>query len=322
MSAAVAFCLLQGSPAEAAKTIRAGLTDPIDTPQGQAMVLFKDLVEKETNGSIKVQLFPALQLGQILEQVEGVQQGSQEMMMATPAWFSRFYPTIDVYSLPYLVKDWKAGAKLFNSPVTAEIWAAAEKASGIKIAGALPIGFRNVINTKRPVKTLADFAQLKIRLQNSPVQIATFKALGANPVTMAWGETYQAVQTGVVDGLENSLPILVSAKFADIAPYISKTQHFFEYFLVLVNKKFYEDLTPGEKAIYDKAMKTARERCIELVQKAEENAVAQLQKQGAKINDIDPAEIAKMEAAVKPVYAEYGNKFEPYLSRLRQSIAE
>jgi tripartite ATP-independent transporter DctP family solute receptor len=307
--------------AQAAKVIRAGLTDPLDTPHGQAMVLFKEQLEKETNGGIKVQLFPSLQLGQILEQVEGVQQGSQEMMMATPAWFSRFFPAIDVFSLPYLVKDWKTGEKLFSSPVTAEIWAAAEKASGIKIAGVLPVGFRNVINKKLPVRTIADLSGLKIRLQNSPVQIATFKALGANPVVVAWGETYQAVQTGMVDGMENSLPIIASNKFADIAKNVSRTQHFFEHFLVFVNSKFYAGLTEQERAAYDKAMIAARDHCIELVKKAEESAIAAIEKQGGKVNSVEPAELAKLEAAVKPVYDEFGKKFEPYFSKLRQSIA-
>jgi len=305
-----------------AKTIRAGLTDPLDTPHGKAMVLFKETLEKETNGSIKVQLFPSLQLGQILEQVEGVQQGSQEMMMATPAWFSRFYPAIDIFSLPYLVTTWTSGEKLLASPVTKEIWAEAEKASGVKIVGALPVGFRNVINKKRPVRSIEDMAGLKIRLQNSPVQLATFKALGANPVVVSWGETHQAVQTGIVDGLENSLPILVSAKFADVAEYVSLTRHFFEHFLVFVNPKFYAGLTPDEKRAYDNAMRRAEERCLELVKKAEADAIAELEKEGAKVNELDASVVAKFRDAVKPVYDEYGSKFEPYQSKLRQTIGD
>lgn len=320
-SAAILIGALVLAPAQA-KTIRAGLTDPLDTPHGQAMVLFKDVMEKETSGGITVQLFPSLQLGQILEQVEGVQQGSQEMMMATPAWFSRFYPRIDVFSLPYLVTDWTAGERLFRSPAVAEIWRDAEKATGIKIAGAFPVGFRNVINKKRPIQTAADLSGLKIRLQNSPVQIATLRALGANPVVIAWGETHQAVQTGIVDGLENSLPVLVSTRFAEVAPYLSQTRHFFEHFLVFVNAKFYSGLTPAERAAYDKAMDMAEAHCLDLVKKAEASAVAAIEKQGAKVNDLPPAEIAKLQAAVKPVYDEFGPKFEPYLANLRRAIAQ
>ena len=317
---AAAMCATSFAAAEA-KNIRVGLTDPLNTPHGAAMVLFKEMLEKDTNGSIRVQLFPSLQLGQILEQIEGVKQGSQEMMMATPAWFSRFYPAIDVFSLPYLVKDWPSGERMFASPATAEIWREAEKASGIKIAGFLPVGFRNVINKRREVQTLADMSGLKIRLQNSPVQIATFRALGANPVVVAWGETHQAVQTGMVDGLENSLPVLVSAKFADVAKNVTLTRHFFEHFLVFVNEKFYAGLSPQEKAAYDKAMAAARDKCLELVKQAEEASIAELRKAGAKVLELSPAEIAKFEAAVKPVYDEFGKQFEANLTKLRQAIA-
>ena len=320
LSALAALSLALGTPALHAQTMRIGLTDPLDTPHGQAMVLFKEIMEKQSTGRVSVKLFPSLQLGQIVEQIEGVKQGSQEMMMATPAWFSRFYPAADVFSLPYLVTDWEGGERMLRSQIAAKVAAEAERATGIKIAGWLPVGFRNVINKKRPVNRLADLSGLKIRLQNSPVQIATFQALGANPVALAWGETYQAVQTGVVDGLENSLPILVSNKFSEIAPFVSLTQHFFEFFLVFVNPKFYASLSAEDKKIFDNAMLQAQARCLELVKKAEESAVADLQKQGAKANNVTPAELKSFQAAVKPVYEEFGKKFEPTLTELRNAI--
>ena len=120
--------------------------------------------------------------------------------------------------------DWDSAERLLNSPVAKKVAAEAEQATGVKIAAWYPVGFRNVINNKRPVQELADLAGLKIRLQNSPVHLSTFRGMGANPIAVPWTEVYQAVQTGVVDGLENSLNVLLVHKFYEVAPYISQDQ--------------------------------------------------------------------------------------------------
>ena len=303
------------------KVIRYGFPTSLETPTGICTQLFKRLVEEKSGGAMEVQLFPALQLGKIVEQIEGVRSGTQEMMMSTPAWFSRFYAQIDVLSLPYLVTDWKSVGRLIKSDAFNKLSSEAEQATEIKIVGALPIGFRNVINSKRSVKKIEDLSGLKLRLQDSQVHLATFQALGASPIALPWAEVYQAVQTNVVDGLENNLTELLSFKFYEVAPYISRTNHFFSIFLVYLNKEFFDQLTNEEKRIIADAMRASEILSLILGEQGETKAARDLVNAGAKLNDVSKDTILKMQKAVEPVYKKFGEKFEPTLSQLQKAAA-
>jgi len=316
LGAAVALAAPSVALAQGKKIVRAGITDPLETPHGQGMVEFKRVLEAESNGSIEVRLFPSNQLGTIVEQIENVKQGGQEMSMSTPAWFSRFYARIDMLELPFMLTNWDQAEKLFASDAYKDLMSKAEQATGVKIVGALPNGFRNVINKRRAVTSVEDMKGLKIRLQNSPVHLATFKALGAVPVAVGWNETYQAVQTGVVDGLENASGVLLSAKFQEVAPFVSNTRHFFGLLLVYANPRFYNGMTDAEKAAFAKAIKAAEATNMRLAKQSEDDAVAGLTKAGAKVNDLTPDAFAAMRKAVQPVYDEFGPKFQPELDNL------
>jgi len=119
--------------------------------------------------------------------------------MASPGWFSQFYPRMDMLELPFLVTDWDQAQRMLSSQAFQDLAKAAEEETDILIYGKFPYGFRNIANSKRSVETLEDLKGLKLRVQNSPAHLATFQALGASPVALAWDETYQAVQTGVVE---------------------------------------------------------------------------------------------------------------------------
>ena len=306
--------------AQGKKTIRAGITDPLETAHGQGMLEFKKVLEAETGGSIEVKLFPSNQLGTIVEQIENVKQGGQEMSMSTPAWFSSFYPRIDMLELPFLMTSWEQAERLFSSPAFADLSAKAQQASGVRIVGVLPNGFRNVINKRRAVAQVDDLKGLKIRLQNSPVHLATFKALGAVPIGVGWNETYQAVQNGVVDGLENANAVLLNAKFQEVAPFVSNTRHFFGFLLVYVNPRFYDSLTPVEKTAFAKAMKSAEATNLRLAKELDDKAVAGLRAAGAKVNDLTPEALAALRKQVQPVYDEFGPKFQPELEALQKVV--
>lgn len=316
-----AFGTWSEAGAQSAKVIRAGTPDPYSMPHSKAMLLFKQLVEQQSKGRLKVDLFPSMQLGSIVEQIEGVQQGTQHMAQSTPAWFSRFYPPIDVLELPYLVTDWASGERMYSSAAAANLAAEAEKVSGIKIVAWFYLGFRHVINKKQPVEKLADFSGLKLRLQDSPVHLATFQALGANPVAIPWAETYQAVQTGVVDGLENSLSNFAAQKFHEVARHISLTNHFFNPILVYMNRNFYNGLTVDEKRIVDGALRAAEGMSLILAREADEVATKELRAARADVRTVSADSIKSMQAKVAPVYEKFGKRFEPHFSALRNAAA-
>ena len=303
-------------------TIRFGLTDPVDTPYGQATVEFERLVEDGSDGRIDVQLFPSAQLGSIVEQLESVRQGAQEMSMASPGWFSQFYPRMDMLELPFLVTDWDQAQRMLSSQAFQDLAKAAEEETDVLIYGKFPYGFRNIANSKRSIETLEDLKGLKLRVQNSPAHLATFQALGASPVALAWDETYQAVQTGVVDGLENANTVLLANKFPEIARYVSTTHHLFGMLFAFMNPEFYDSLGEEDRALLDDAMRQAEAMNIELSLGAEKDAVEGLRELGAEINDVTPEVIGQMRAAVQPVYEEFGAQFQPELGALQAAAQQ
>ncbi len=325
VKAAVIGAALAGTPVTAVGaqeiTIRAGLTDPLDTPYGEAMLEFKRIVEEGSKSRIRVQLFPSAQLGGVPEQLENVRTGVQEMTLISPAYAGQFFPAFDVLELPFLVTNWEEAQRMLDSAAFSKLTTDAASGIGVKIVGNFPYGFRNVANGKRPVTKLEDLKGLKLRTQSSPVHIAAFRALGANPVAIGWGETYQAVQTGVVDGLENANTVLIANRFPEIAKYVSNTRHLFGMLLVAMNARLLDGMSPDDQNLIKRGMDAAQKINISRAIQIDQNAGAALTKLGAQVNEVSPEEIAKMRQAVQPVLKEYGPKFEPYLSELQAAAA-
>jgi tripartite ATP-independent transporter DctP family solute receptor len=310
-------CLIPATDAGAQqRVIRVGSSDPMTSPYMRAMEVFKSIVEKESGGTLQVRIYPSAQLGTQIAQIEGVMAGTQEINLATPAWFSSFFPAIDVLEMPFLVTDWAAVSRTFESDVAQELFRDAEKTTGVRISGWMPVGFRNMFNRVGPIEKLSDFAKMKVRLQNSAVHISTFRALGANPVALSYGEIYTGLQTGLIDAAEGPSGQILVNKFHEVGKYVTQTQHFFAAMLVYVNAKFYNQLSQQEKAIFDKAMATAKKAGYDYAKQAEDEAAANLGRQGAVVGVPSDALKKQMIEAVNPIYKEYGPKFDKYLPRL------
>jgi TRAP-type transport system periplasmic protein len=298
------------------RVIRVGSSDPMTSPYMRAMEVFKSVVEQESRGALQVRIYPSAQLGTQIAQIEGVIAGTQEINLATPAWFSSFFPAVDVLEMPFLVTDWASAARTFEADVTKELFRDAEKATGVKIAGWMPVGFRNMFNRVGPIEKLSDFSKMKVRLQNSAVHISTFRALGANPVALSYGEIYTGLQTGLIDAAEGPSGQILVNKFHEVGKYVTQTQHFFAAMLVYVNAKFYNQLSTQDKAIFDKAMIAAKKAGYDYAKQAEDEAAANLTRSGAIVGVPSEALKRQLIDAVNPIYKEYGPKFDKYLPRM------
>lgn len=318
--AAAAASVAAMQPYAAEHTIRLGVNDPIDTPYVQALTDFERLVEEGTDGRVDVQVFPSAQLGSIPEMFENVQAGAQEMSTIAPAYASQFFPAFDVLELPYLVSNLDEGGALITSEPFKNLLSEAEGVLGVKLVGALPFGFRNVANSVRPVEGKADLAGMKLRTQSSPVHLAAFQAMGANPVAIGWDETYQAVQTGVVDGLENSLSILISNSFPEVAPHVSTTRHVFGVMLVTMNEGAFDRLSPEDQQAVLNAFAQAEQLNLQYLAEAEASALDTLRGMGAQVVELTPEAIAELQASVQSIHDEYGPRFEPHYSALRDVV--
>lgn len=178
------------------------------------------------------------------------------------------------------------------------------------------LGFRNVTNSKHPIRKPEDLAGLKIRVIPNPVFLETFKEFKANPVPMPFAELYGALESRAVDGQENPYSVILSNKFYEVQKYVSSTNHVYAANIVLVSKKFWDKLSPDEQRILSESAIEARAYQRQASRAAAQKAVAELQAKGIAFNTIEPAEKARMQQIVKPVVAKLTSDYDPAILKL------
>jgi tripartite ATP-independent transporter DctP family solute receptor len=176
-------------------------------------------------------------------------------------------------------------------------------------------GFRNVTNSKRPITRYEDLAGLKIRVMQNPVYLETFKAVDANPVPMAFGELFTALETKTVDAQENPYSIILGNKFNEVQKYLSITRHTYNAFIVLMSKKFWDGLSPAEKQIVQDAAIEARTYERQVARAAASKDLAELKAKGMQVNELSAAELARMRALLKPVSDKFAASYDPAFMR-------
>jgi tripartite ATP-independent transporter DctP family solute receptor len=258
--------------------------------------------EVEASGRIQVELFPSGQLGKIEEAMEMLRSGAIQMYVNSPQYLAKWYPEIQVTSLPYLFDTPEAADRVLDGPFGTELRAKVEEKTDFVIMGYEEFGFKHVFNRRRPVHTIDDLKGLKLRVIASPITIKTFQALGASPVGMAYSEVYSSIQSGVIDGAELPFAVVRAAKMYEVAKYMSTTGHFFELALIVGSKTWLQSLPPElRKVVMDAAQNTAA-TARRMSRASQATARAFMASRGMEINDVAPAEVAKMRAAVAPVY--------------------
>lgn len=296
--------------AQAPKTLKFGHMLPPDQVHHKAIALFGDELAKLSGGKMKMDIFPSSQMGSIAEMLQSVQAGSLSMSMAVPAWYSSFMKPLDAFTLPYLVgNEDKLRPALDGGPLGAQIEKFAEPA-GFKIFGYLLLGARSIVNKQRPVNKPEDCKGLKVRVINSPVYLATFRALGANPVAMDPSELYLALQQGVVDGFEYPLPDLVAQKMYEVAKFLSLDRHTTDFFIISTSMKSWNAYSPQEQGWINAAMRTAMDWQWKTQPQEIASALAKL-KTLMTVNEISAENKKLFVDATKPVYAQ----FEPSIGK-------
>jgi C4-dicarboxylate-binding protein DctP len=273
-----------------------------DTPKGKASEKFKELADKYTGGKVKVEIYPNSTLYKDKEELEALQLGSVQMLAPSN---SKFGPLgireFEVFDLPYILPDLKTLRKVTEGPLGARLLKLLEP-KGITGLAYWDNGFKQMSANKKLV-TPADYQGVKFRIQSSRVLQAQFKALGSLPQVMAFGEVYQALQTGVVDGQENTWSNIYTQKMHEVQKYITETNHGYIGYVVIVNKKFWDDLPADIRDQLTKAMKEATDFNNTQSQKENEDALAEIRKSGkSEIIKLTPEQDEAMRKAMEPVY--------------------
>lgn len=232
--------------------------EPFENPTAPIAAVFKTMVESRTNMSIKVELYPAGVLGKERESMEQVQQGVIQSYIASGTGIAQFYKAYDVTNLPFAFNSYAVAYEVYDGPFGEEMAEDIRKKTGFKVLGfGESGGFFQITNSKRPIKTPADMKGLKIRTMSIPLHMGIIESLGGAATPIAWAEVYTALQTGVVDGQMNPIPIINTAKFFEVQKYITLTNHLYAPYVWVMNDKWYQGLTQTEKEIVLDAARTA-----------------------------------------------------------------
>jgi len=272
------------------------------TPKGRAALRFKELAEERTKGRVKVEVYPNSTLYKDGEEMSALQLGSVQMLAPS---ISKFGPlgvnAFEAFDLPYIFPNRDVLNRVINGPVGKDLLGRLEK-YGITGLAYWDNGFK-VMSANKPLHLPADFRGLKMRIKSSKVLEAQFRALGAVPQVMAFSEVYQAMQTGVVDGSENSLPNLWTQKFFEVQKYVALSDHGYDCYAVIVNTKFWNGLPADIRATLEQAMKDATAYQFELSAREQDDDLAKIKAANrAQVYDLTDAEKAAWRAALLPVH--------------------
>ena len=224
-----------------------------NTPKGKGADKFKELAEKYTNGKVKVEVYANSTLYKDKEELEALQLGAVQMLAPSNSKFGPIgVKDFEVFDLPYLLPNKAALRKVTDGPIGKAMLKKLESKGMVGLAY-WDNGFKEM-SANKPLRMPEDYKGLKFRIQSSKVLEAQFRALGAIPQVMAFSEVYQALQTGVVDGQENTPSNMFTQKFHEVQKYTTLTNHGYIGYVVVVNKKFWDDLPADIRAACDKAM--------------------------------------------------------------------
>jgi tripartite ATP-independent transporter DctP family solute receptor len=303
--AALFMVALVPVPADAAKVIKLhhlNKDDPFDNATGAMATVFKSLVESGTNGGIEVQTFPNGQLGKDGDVVTQVKSGVIQSGIHSVGGFATVYPMMGVIDVPFAFPNISATYAVFDGPFGAKFAADIEQKTGLKVLGFGDSGgFFHFTNSKRPITSPDDMKGLKIRTMGLETHKAIVSALGAQPAAIAWTEVYTALQTGVADGQMNPVPIISFAKFNEVQKYLTLSGHLFAPYVWVMNKDFYNGLTPAEKNVIGYAVKSAIvagrgvSRAIESSDRGLEGLAKDM-----KINALTPEQLVNFRDATMP----------------------
>lgn len=286
------------------RTLRASASVPPDHPAIKGLNRFSELVFKNSNGKIKIRVFPSAQLGNDMQAQSSLQGGTLDFMLGATTTLSGTVKDFGVVDFPFLFESSREADAVLDGPFGKKL---ADKLpeKGLISLGYWENGYRNITNSKRAITKWEDLGGMKIRTMQSAVLLDVFNNLGANAVPMAFAEVYSALETRAVDAQENPNALIEASKFDDVQKYITLTRHVYNPFILLLSKKTWDKLSADEKKLIAAAADEAKFFERQLSREADSKALAELKRRGMQVNDFSEAERARMADRSKAVVAKH-----------------
>jgi len=305
---ALSFTAALGACPDAAAqtTLRINIAIAQNSHYGVAIDTFAREVEKRTGGRYRIQTFYSGALGAERESVEGVQLGTLDLTLTSTGPLPNFVPDVAILDIPFLFRDYAQARAVLDGPIGQELLAKFPPKGMIGLAWA-ENGFRHMTNSKHPVNQPEDLKGLKMRTMENPIHIEAYRQFGILPTPMAFTEVFTALQQGTVDGQENPLSVITSAKLDQVQKYLSLTGHVYSPAIFLMNKAQWDRLSDSDKQAFVDAAKEGVKVNRARVDDDERRAVADLRGKG--MNVVENLDKAKFQAVLAPVYADFGKRF-------------
>ncbi|HWO76168.1 MAG TPA: DctP family TRAP transporter solute-binding subunit [Bacillus sp. (in: firmicutes)] len=294
--------LATGKNTDAEYVLRLGHLQTETHSYHKGAIKFKELVESKSDGRIRIDIFPSSQLGNGRDQIEGAQIGSIHFHIGSVAPVTNFAPKFNVLNMPYLFESREHAFKVLDGEIGEEL--SADLANrGLMNLGFMENGWRHMTNNERPIKTAADAANLKLRIQESPPYIAFINAIGSTPVPIPFGELYTALEQNVVDGQENPLAQIYLNKFHEVQQYLTLTYHNYDAAVFIMSKTTFDTLPTELQKIINDSAKEAIDYQRQIALEDEEVLLENLRNSDIEIEE-NP-DLQSFREAVQPVYEEF-----------------
>jgi C4-dicarboxylate-binding protein DctP len=308
---AVILAVAAGRPAAADEPIIIKFSHVVapDAPKGKAALFFKELAEKYTNGRVKVEVYPNSSLYKDKEELEALQLGSVQLLAPSIAKFSPLgVKEFDIFDLPFLLSDEARARQMMASPMMAELNKKLEN------KGVLPLAYwdngAHNYTANKPLIVPEDFRGLKMRIQGGKVQDAVARELGAIPQIIAFGELYQALQTGVVDGEDNVASNILTQKFYEVQKHLTVSHHARLTYALVTNKTFWNALPEDVRTQLDRAVKETSVFFNDIAAKDNAEAIEKIRASGkTEVHILTDDEKKAWIGKLMPVHTEMQSRF-------------
>ena len=275
--------------------------------QGRAAKVFAEQVEKASGGKMKVRAIGAAALGPDTQMQQALIGGAQEMMVGSTATLVGITKEMALWDTPFLISNAREADILLDGPIGDKIKAKLQD-KGLVGLVYWENGFRNLTNSKRPITKMEDLDGVKLRVMQNNVFLNSFKTLGANAIPMSFSELFSALETKTVDGQENPFNTILSSKFYEVQKYMTVTNHVYSPWIVLVSKKWWDQLSKDEQKILNDAARASRDFERKDTRDEAAQAMANLKAKGMQVNELSAAESTRMRNKLDTIYAQIGTE--------------
>lgn len=303
------------------RTIKFATQNPKGHPIVMGLEKFAEVVAAKSGGKIKVNVFPGGVLGSDQANLSAMQGGTLEMVSMNSGILASLAKEFAVFDFPFLFANGKEAEAVVDGPFGRKMH---DKLLDKGVVGLAyyELGFRQITNGKRPLNKVEDIAGLKLRVIPNPINVDWVKALDANPTPLPFPEVYAALEQKAIDGQENPVTVIHANKFYEVQKYLTLTNHQYNPQSVMISKKFWDTLSAAEKKIVEDAAQESARFEREQARSQVATSLDAMKKAGLQVNELPPAEVAKLRDRMKPVIAKHSAGVEATVAELQAELAK